>query len=1830
MPGSGWILPVKAKYGVVVYSYYTKSENHLNLSVGDVVHIIEEYEGTWYRGFVIGNKSKKGVFPSNYVHLKEAVVERRGRTENIIPTELPIVQEVTNVLREWGTIWKNMYKAQDNLDVFKHLRTMMREIIEKRKRVLSGTLPADEMTKICHQLADLVDVGNRLLKLDLSVRNEKTYQLADIRDLSSLEVFRMHEVASTKVDKKIQEKKIDRNSKTMVMETIQEARKSHVYSLYVAVKNFVCRIGEEADVFMSLYDGGENVFISENYYVRWGSQGLPKNIDMLNNLKAIFTDLGSKDLLREKIFLVCKIIRIGRMELKEVDHKKRASGLRRAFGVAVMDITSIMKGTQDSDEDKQLFIPFMQVSGENENLQQVITRAISSREINHKGQGLWVSLKMLHGDLKTIRHDFQHLVDRSTAEVRKMGFPEIIMPGDVRNDLYVTIVQGEFEKGIKSSQKNVEVTMCVCNDEGHVIPMVVSMGSGENSESQYRSHIYYQNKSPKWMETVKVVIPIEDFYSAHLRFTYRHRSTFENKDKAEKDFGLSYVRLMKSEGTTLQDGVHNLLVYKVESRRLEPNDAKKYLSLPPSRSDLDNYKSKPGASPGGQSRLFNPRVEGFTLSRDTFQISTLVCSTKLTQNVDLLGLLKWQSQKKNLKKNLQSLMKVDGEEVVKFLQDTLDALFNIMMEHLDNGSYDALVFDALIYIIALIAEKKFYHFHAVLDSYILEHFSATLAYEKLTKVLVMYLDKAQQENYREPLMKALKALEYIFKFIVRSRILFQHFDDKDKKQFEKGIRNVFEAINRLMKITDKPTIALQATAMKYLTSVIKDIITVFDPKELSLLLKTFVSNVPAERLTKQKVQCMLDIVHSDIFKMQDCRIILLKMMTHHLKQLMEKEEELETCGKLLADILTLLRSNNVGSTKGDIQEVTNMLLRTVIRVVIKLDRHTQQAGNFVACLISMLRQMEEYHYDAYLSSFPTKTDLMDFLMEIFSMFQDLISNNVYRLDWVTMLSLQNSTFMRAIKFFTKTLNKCFLDAESFQFQLWNNFFHLAVAFLTQESLQMENFTHNKRQSLKKKYGDLRCEMGYEIRVMWFNLGPHKIKFIPGMVGPMLEMTLIPEPDLRRATIPIFFDMMQCELHSTGNFKSFETEMITKLDVLVEGGNGDQEYRDIFHEIMSEWCGKHQYLRTSGIDFVNLIKTLLGRLLDYRDIIREENRDNRMSCTVNLLNFYKDINRLEMYARYLFKLHDLHTECDNYTEAGFTLLQHARLLSWSDEVLETPNQRYRECSTHRELKEAIYYNTIDLFKRGKMWEEGIKLCKELAVQHEVETFRYQQLSEILTTQAQLYRNITDTLRPEPQYFFVGFYGQEFPAFQRNRTFIYRGKEYEPLCDFTTRTLNHLPNAQKMNTTSPPDDGIKNSNKMYVQIFTVAPIMEIPSHFKGKTVDDQILSFYKVNELQRFQYSKPFRKGPKDKDNEFASMWIERYTYTTRYKLPGILRWFEIEDTSKREISPLENAMDAMETANEEIRQMILKYYKNPEFPINPLSMKLNGVVDPRVMGGFTNYEKAFFTDTYMKENSDDLEKVSRLKDLIALQVPLLAEGVRLHGELAPSQLQPFHQNMESSFQELKTYVEKQYGKRPVFELGRPVRRVSPQRNVISMKQPRPESILSMQSNTSDHYHLTDGTPPEVPAKRPTSRLSNVISRSTSLAAPADKPGKRGSRTSEFFVNNFGSTNSLDKSVSSISSTGSGSGVVELREELTPQRPRRPKSQVGIPGVLGSKPVSGHKSPPPLPVKHQTDQHHEEKSSPVTRKPPPPLPVKQHDSSEKTNLLPPKKPGRSPRN
>jgi len=131
------------------------------------------------------------------------------------------------------------------------------------------------------------------------------------------------------------------------------------------------------------------------------------------------------------------------------------------------------------------------------------------------------------------------------------------------------------------------------------------------------------------------------------------------------------------------------------------------------------------------------------------------------------------------------------------------------------------------------------------------------------------------------------------------------------------------------------------------------------------------------------------------------------------------------------------------------------------------------------------------------------------------------------------------------------------------FQLWSQYFSVAVTFLTQPSLQLETFEPPKRDNILQRYGDMRVQMGFQILSMWQNLGENKINFIPALVGEFLEVTLTPELELRKATLNIFYDMLDAEYRYHGDFKQFECELIDKLDHLVSKNKGDEEYRQLF-------------------------------------------------------------------------------------------------------------------------------------------------------------------------------------------------------------------------------------------------------------------------------------------------------------------------------------------------------------------------------------------------------------------------------------------------------------------------------------------------------------------------------------------------------------------------------------------------------------------------------------------------------------------------------------------
>ena len=571
----------------------------------------------------------------------------------------------------------------------------------------------------------------------------------------------------------------------------------------------------------------------------------------------------------------------------DINEVKNGLRFRKPLGVAATEITDYFNQTNKNIDggDKEFMIPFLPSSSDAETLENTfrkLTNEKREREMARTGPGLWVSLKVLQGDMTSMQEGSKsHLVVGRPTIARKIGFPELILPNDVRNDLYVNIYSGELSRLSKTADRNIEVVVEAVDDTGAVLSDAISPGASADLGREFSSVVYYHEGKPRWNEVIRLLVPVELYHQVHLRFTFRHRSRHEAKDKlGPAPWALAYLKLVnESNGTTVKDGYHDLLVYKIEKKFDMANPT--YLDLPSLKTNNSSHKNK----------LLQYNNFLSLITKDVLCVHTTLCSTKLTQNLGLLSLLKWRSEPDKLKQNLSVFTKeVKAAEVVKFLPDVLDALFSILMENSDSELYDNLVFEALVAVIEMVTEDKFKQFVPVLEVYINENFSATLAYNKLLVVFKDYVEAAtghresmpmssvEQRRRCEKLGQAMNSLQFVLKFVVRSRFLFSNLNGgKGAEPFEAMLREVLLSLVKLMFASQQELLPVQASCLQHLVMAVPDLVTVFPRRQLAEILMKMITSLPMGQLTEIKLTTLQAVVKCELFHHADCRQVRRKI-----------------------------------------------------------------------------------------------------------------------------------------------------------------------------------------------------------------------------------------------------------------------------------------------------------------------------------------------------------------------------------------------------------------------------------------------------------------------------------------------------------------------------------------------------------------------------------------------------------------------------------------------------------------------------------------------------------------------------------------------------------------------------------------------------------------------------------------------------------------------------------------------------------------------------------------------------------------------------------------
>ncbi|UXI23320.1 elongator complex protein 4 [Sarcoptes scabiei] len=1322
------------------------------------------------------------------------------------------------------------------------------------------------------------------------------------------------------------------------------------------------------------------------------------------------------------------------------------------------------------------------------------------------------------------------LVDENFVLIQKRCFGDLLTAGYFRNDLYLTLESAEFEKGGKTIPKNIEVSVCLITENG-IQERAITTGINADPVTIYRSHIQYHQNSPKWFEHIKINVPLEQFETAHLRFVFCHCSS---KERERKFLGFSFLPLADQNGACLADGEHELQIYKCDSER-KLDDVSFYINIPwshqGSESKSSSSLSKESAHNSMSSLNCASSISLTTTStlinsrspKEVFHLKTNLISSKLTQNSDILALLKWSCTPiEKVIESLRRISRVPGEEMVKFLEDILDAL-------------------VIVDFFKTLNEPKFVSYSSTLEKYIEKQFSAPLVYnglieclKKYVEIVILAVEKQSEasgsisgvtKRELEFILRCLSVFDWLLKVIVQSRLLYTRASisgnlilepiDSDglvkiqsNDEFKQEMLSLFSSITKLLSIECKSSddyliVAIQESVLNSLPNAFNYLQQILNPVEIAKLVNllvnlnctlnnprlstgsncfsplssssssitptnstpTTISGSGKKTIINAKLAFLQRTIQFyPIWSDEEARI---ELMDTFIRIMNICIGESTYCAQILRDIVLYLLDKtdfdlatvrpkrscfslaqereiemlSFGAIEAIVEHIIEItggvptsfdLFTTTATPILKLNQSNQtmtlneidHLGTMIVCLMVLLDFMSLKHYERLFEK-RSLIQSKELVLNIFAVFLNALY--YFPDNWLETKMSINRIMLYSLTMLRTIMSKKFLSPERFDETIWRMYFKLAVAFLTQQRLQLDSLPFGKRQFLIEVYGcDMRTLMGFELITCWDLLGAFKTSFIPNLVSSFVDVTLVPELELRKATIPIFYDMMIVDHSINGNFKKVEAALIDKLDVVAHKSECDDQFKELFAEILSDKIETSKPVWSQeGIKFVKSISNLLSLLIDYRQELKRklfkaanicEIDDRLMISTYTLLKFFRfdidSLNRKTIMLRYLEKLANVHTLLGNYAEAAFTLKLQADQLSWS-----SPNEAQR--------KESLCHTMLNYFEKGQCWEEGIKVCKELQAVYE-SGFKYSKLSALLKRNAQLLDKIITQHRPDNEYFRVSFYGLDFPSFLQNTTFIFRGLEFEKLSSFTHRIQQEFPSAQLLTKVVPSDENITESNCQYIQIFSVRPVPEPPVHPDQALIfgpPDNVLNYYNTNAVKQFVQDRPIQRGAFDPNNEFKSLWIERTTYTIEQSLPGMLRMFKVISTLVTYLSPIENACETIDNKNIELSKLISSYVNESSRPesISPLSMRLQGILDAAVNGGIAKYIDAFLGSEFLNTNPDQTSNVSLLKDRIAHQISIVEAGLSLHGRLAPTAVRPLHTRLLERFSIMRNTV-----------------------------------------------------------------------------------------------------------------------------------------------------------------------------------------------------------------
>ncbi|KAL9126700.1 MAG: hypothetical protein Q9217_004280 [Psora testacea] len=1297
--------------------------------------------------------------------------------------------------------------------------------------------------------------------------------------------------------------------------------------------------------------------------------------------------------------------------------------IKRNVGVGLINLKNVFGQVAPFDHHVPIWAPSLTV---------VDTQDIPDGRLDELLHGLMPSKDGTYSKIKNLDHirlctqafvhpDVTELISKTPTLLQNIIItPKADLPSaptKPRSDIYVTISEailpaqallshperGTVQLTSNLELKNVQLTLEVRKRSGARIENCIVPSSDSQPLTAWRTSAVGRGEA--WNQMIKLNIPVDEMKESHLIMSIADAPGFP--------FTLSWMPLW-TDDALVKDGNHAPLLY-IYDKLTSSHDRGR-----------GAYLDYPWSSKG---RYGDEKEETLTGPVATLKLETKLCSTYFSQDKTLLGILNWRQQSKAqtivLIKRFSFVPEV---EIAKLIGDVLDALFGILVNNTGEEEHEDFVFEALITTLGVVHDRRF-NLERYVDSYAETRFDHPYATPCLIGAYTRLLAEHNNPHKSRRVRAAFKVGRHILMFILcareKQKVKEAGIGATTQSAFKRDVRAIFSSFEALIENPAPTLIGNKTLVVQHMPTWLPELKTMFSEEEILELACDFVGACAAVqgKLVLYKLVLILKLVDESLFTQNYIRERVVANTVRWISPHWGSNEEMSLQWREQVRLCCSIVCKQSGQSGFHAPDYVHKVIQSYS--CLKTSNQTDQGSvsllfpttyPFPSKSVKSNATFDEALIElgallARLADMPciplndmSVTETASTVSVTLEVVNSIISARAFPKSWLSLYVYHHKSMLQILELVFDIMTAKLVpppeDADDFNTDLWDKYLKTLLLLIRSDTLALETFPEQKRRAVWKIAGDVREQGAMLLKRSWeaigwetsleehkryglIRLGGFQVQYVPGLVAPIVELCLSVHEGLRGVAIRILQAMIVSEWTLNEDLSVVQTEMIDGLDVLFKMKEiGDSLVQKMFiNELLDAFESLARMplepLWQATRDLVATIDELLELLVAVHGHDMDESL--RVMETLHLMNFFKDMQKEDIFVRYVHQLAGVQDKLHNKTEAGLALQLHADQYTWDPLTVASLDDPPFPKQSSFERKEQLYFGMIRYFEEGAAWDCALSSYRELANQYELIHYDFAKLARTQRAMATIYETIAKGEWYPPRYFRVIYYGLGFPPNLRDRQYIYEGEPSERQSAFTDRMRLLHPTARILSNGEPED-----LEGQYLQILPVGVYrdLEHPIYQQAKVAQST---------REYIAMSRPHRFAVTSKRHSPATgvqdQWIEKTIYSTKEAFPTILRRSEIVSIDTVRLSPLQTAVERTTRKTTELATFEKRVVKGDESGFSNLTEAIISSVDPSSAATVAQYRQLLPARTEQAEEDDDAEQPALSPLHVALQIAL---------------------------------------------------------------------------------------------------------------------------------------------------------------------------------------------------------------------------------------------------